>query len=123
MLDREFSSVGWQSLEGGLRLLSLRQQVLSNNVANANTPGFKRSDVPFQQIMQQFISSQGTAQPATPLIRREGGSSIKPDGNNVDIDSEMVQLAENNLIYQAAIRQLNMRINHLRLSISEGRKG
>ena len=125
MLGQTFASVGWQSMELGIQLLALRQQLLSNNVANANTPGFKRSDLPFEQIMQRVLSERKTVRPEEiqSWIVQERTTSLKTDGNNVDIELEMVRLTENNLAYQAAIRQLNFQFNNLRMAISEGRKG
>ena len=125
LLGSAFASANWQALELGIQLLALRQQLLSNNVANANTPGFKRSDLPFEQIMQRVLSERRAIRPEEirTWVVQDRTTSLKADGNNVDIELEMVRLTENNLTYQAAIRQLNYQFNNLRMAISEGRKG
>lgn len=125
MLGAEFSSVGWQSLESGLQLLAFRQQLLSNNIANANTAGYKRADLPFREIMAAAISGRTNIgqRDVHSLVIRDNNTAMKPDGNNVDVEMEMVQLAENSLTYQAAVVGLNYKINNLRLAITEGRKG
>lgn len=125
MLGSEFSSIGWQAFESGLQMLAYRQQLLSNNIANANTPSYKRVDLPFKQILAAALGGETTyaGKSIASLVKQDNRTSMKPDGNNVDIEMEMVHLAENNLTYQAAVVGLNYKINQLRLAITEGRKG
>ena len=85
---------------------SARQSALANNVANANTPGYKRVDVDFHKAMQDALADgldaddvdggglDFTAQP-------DGTGATRADGGNVDADIEMASLAENSLEYQA----------------------
>ena len=84
---------------------SARQAALANNVANANTPGYKRVDVDFHKVMEDALSDglssedvdgglDFTAQP-------DGTGATRADGGNVDADIEMASLAENSLEYQA----------------------
>ena len=90
-----------QAMQGSL----LRQQVLANNIANANTPGFKRSDVDFQSALAQAFSGPPTTgqldQPSTFSPQADSTGAMRADGNNVDIDTEMADLTENTLDYQA----------------------
>ena len=100
----------------------LRNDVISNNISNADTPGFKRSDVDFaSQLAQALGQSRYTSMDAkmSGLNRNLGrlrpvtfsdysGYSYRIDGNNVDPDTEGVYLAKNQIVYQglsAAIRQ------------------
>ena len=100
----------------------LRNDVISNNISNADTPGFKRSDVDFaSQLAEALGQSRYTSmdakvaglnlnlnrlQPVT--FSDYSGYSYRIDGNNVDPDTEGVYLAKNQVVYQgltAAIRQ------------------
>ncbi len=100
----------------------LRNDVISNNISNADTPGFKRSDVDFaSQLAQALGQSRYTSMDAkmSGLNRNLGrlrpvtfsdysGYSYRIDGNNVDPDTEGVYLAKNQIVYQGlsvAIRQ------------------
>jgi flagellar basal-body rod protein FlgB len=94
---------------------SARQSALANNVANASTPGYRRVDVDFHDVMEQALADgevpgdggalDFTAQP-------DGTGPTRADGGNVDPDIEMADLAENSLEYQAlaAIQRTRMHI-------------
>lgn len=55
-------------------------------------------------------------------VVRATGTTLRNDGNNVDIDAEMAMLAENTIYYQALVQQLNNSLGLLRLAITEGRR-
>lgn len=110
-----------------------RHEILANNVANAETPGFKRLDLDFRSM----LAKAGTRQPAwlktdsrhlSPTSQRntwtiqQDLSSITPDGNSVDIDREMGEVSTNALYYAAVSSQLNARLSLLRKAITEGRR-
>lgn len=134
-----FGERGFLALEKGLEALALRHRVLADNVANANTPGFKRADVSFAAELAAYLDRQAGRRGA-PLRGGSGGAagagqaefrpriwrmvttSQRLDGNNVDIEAEMARLAENALLYEAAVRQLSAKLNCLRLAITEGRR-
>lgn len=94
---------------------ALRQRVIAHNIANLNTPGFKRSRVDFQSFMQAALDgSAGRLKQTDPrhLAGRAGdvagpgveivrGTSQRADGNNVDLDREMVELVDNAFGYRA----------------------
>ena len=116
----------------GLDAANLRHKVLSNNLANANTPHFQRSDVGFSNLFQQSSSMPIAATHPRHIAvtrRRSGGlrivqdnsTSIRNDGSNVDVDREMVMLLENQLHYQAMADVISRNLGYLRLVIGEGR--
>jgi flagellar basal-body rod protein FlgB len=121
-------------LERGLDASSLRHQLLANNVANVNTPGYKRADVDFSQALGSAIAIKsgtlsqtsashlpGTSGPERMMVTRDN-SSTRLDGNSVDIEAEMVHVAENSLYYSALAQQLSDRFVRLKLAITEGRR-
>jgi flagellar basal-body rod protein FlgB len=112
--------IGLQRAMGGAML---RQELLANNLANANTAGFKRSDVDFHAALAQAFAagSPGSAQVADVQFQpAQDTSSVQADGNNVDVDAEMSKLAQNSLDYQAITSAMATRMKILETAI-EGR--
>lgn len=88
---------------------ALRQTLLSNNVANANTPGFHRSDVDFHGALTRALDGGDDAAtvPFSPVADTSAG---RMDGNNVDMDAEMANLSENAVEYQALVAVAKARL-------------
>jgi len=92
-----------------------------NNVANANTPGYQRSDVDFQSALAQAFSSGAptTSQleqvSFSPQIASTGAMQV--DGNTVDINAENADLSENTLDYQALESVMGTRMSILKTAI------
>ncbi|NPV92056.1 MAG: flagellar basal body rod protein FlgB [Firmicutes bacterium] len=124
-------------LEEGLGASFLRQKVISNNLANAETPGFKRSMVSFENELKE-ASSKIPRLPLTlthpkHISNRRDLSSIKlrvfvdqntgmrNDNNNVDVESEMAAMTSNELLNQAIFEQLSSYYSRMRTIINEGR--
>ena len=106
-----------KAMQGSL----LRQQVLGNNIANANTPGYQRSDVDFQSALAQAFSSgmPSTSQleqiTFSPQVAANGAMQV--DGNTVDINTENADLSENTLDYQALESVMGTRMSILKTAI------
>lgn len=109
-------------LERALSVADLRNRVLANNVANAETPGFKASRVEFESLLQDALHSGGDPQAVAPVVIQDTGLSLTADGNNVDIDAQMADLAANQLWYAALARSADDALGRLRAAISEGRR-
>jgi flagellar basal-body rod protein FlgB len=129
----------YRRLQGAIGAAELRQKVIADNVANVDTPYFKRSEVVFEDLLEQSMG--GSETPQLPLRRTNarhlaGGGMIANDPraqivrdetsvmnnnvNNVDIDREMSLLAKNQLRYNALIQQTNHEIKMMR-TVIEGR--
>lgn len=125
-------------LEKGLDAAWLRNQVISNNIANAETPGFKSSSVEFESVFaaalddtsgfdnkitrDKHISFSNTdPDGVVPTVVKNSGTDMRMDGNNVDIDYENVELAKNTLYYNTLVEKLNTEFSMLRMAITEGR--
>ena len=115
-------------LENMLTWTAKRQQALSANVANLDTPGYRAKDYTFESqldmIRMTSTSSDHIAPGAdNPNIRMfEVGSTEKPNGNSVDLDREMTELTKSGLQYITLVQYLNQKLRTLRSSISEGGK-
>jgi flagellar basal-body rod protein FlgB len=103
-----------------LDVADLRQRVIAQNVANVNTPGYLRMQVDFEDAFQKALkSADGKALQVEPKVV-EGEGSLQPrvDGNNVDMDLEMAQLAKNTLMYQTFSQLLAHRVSVTRSAIT-----
>ena len=119
----------------GLSASSLRQRVVAHNLANFNTPGFKRSSVSFEE---QFCRAREqsktglrsthpdhfpeTCREVVPEVKQDRYTTRRLDGNNVDLETEMIDLVTNQLRYNAYVQQINTRFNQWRYVINEGRR-
>jgi len=104
------------ALDRALTGAAARQQALANNIANANTPLFKRSDVDFQSSLAQALNGGASPDQLQQLDFQpqvDNTSSIRVDGNNVDMDQEMASLAGNTITYQALVAVAHVRLQML----------
>ncbi|NMA68639.1 MAG: flagellar basal body rod protein FlgB [Desulfitobacterium sp.] len=120
-------------LEKSLDASSLRNKVLANNIANVDTPEFKRSDVDFKAVLGKAMGIEGEELPLRTTSERHlqkpelsqhvvvdhSKTSIRNDGNNVDIEREMTNVAENSIYYNAVTRALTTQFSNLRTVISQ----
>ena len=102
-----------------------RNEAISNNIANVDTPGYKRQDVAFESVLQQALGnnryqSMDDKVANVNLSRLRGRAyvdyanySYRLDGNNVDIENENVMLAEYQLKYQGLISSINQEFTNL----------
>lgn len=114
-----------------------RHEVLSSNLANADTPGFMPLDVDVQRATaQQLQAEEAKARPVAPELELElgapeaapAGDAVVPmaetsaglDGNGVDLDRNMAALAENGLEYGALARAVQKKLGILRYVVSDG---
>jgi flagellar basal-body rod protein FlgB len=119
-------NVTYELLKKSLDAAALRSRVIANNIANVNTKGFKRSEVVFEEKLQKEMEKHGSSEEAIetiqPEIVQDKSTSMRLDGNNVDIDNEMTNMAANNILYNTLVTQLNTRLGIMRYVINEGRK-
>ncbi|MBS4054451.1 MAG: flagellar basal body rod protein FlgB [Thermaerobacter sp.] len=110
-------------LHRSLDVAALRQRTIANNVANANTPGFKRSFVSFEEHVEGAMARRSlTARDLQPRLQQDRSTSMREDGNNVSVEHEMVLMAANTVQYQALAQQLSSRLSLLRYVINDGRR-
>jgi len=97
-----------------MSLLSARQKLVASNIANADTPGYHTQDINFQT---EFENAMGR----TPTAIEPEGLTVKPDGNNVNIDREARLLAENALRFSIASNFARAELNSVKTAIQEGK--
>jgi flagellar basal-body rod protein FlgB len=109
-------------LQAAMSGLAARQRTIANNIANADTPNFKASEVRFEDALKSAISrGRGSSAAGQSSLNRSvsqssllDATSARADGNNVDIDREMELLGEANLNYSALTQVMSSRIGILR---------
>jgi flagellar basal-body rod protein FlgB len=98
------------ALERAIQGAGLRQQALASNLANVNTPGYRRQDVDFHSALQAAMPGGRDAVGDVPIATSvDSASPMRPDGNSVDVDTESANLAQNALEYEALAQVLKAR--------------
>ena len=111
----------------GLQAMTLRSEVIANNIANAETPGYKAKDVNFENIFRDHIRrkhslSDHNMDSIRFKVNRRSDMRTVSVGNNVDMEQEMIKAAENNMAHELLVKALNSRIYMLKNAIKEGRR-
>ena len=101
-----------------LDVTALRHRVIAQNVANVNTPGYRRMEVAFDDALAQQLDPAAAAEPPAPRVVELPGGATREDGNNVDIDAEMGSLNKNSLLYNAYAQILASKIAAMRSAIT-----
>ncbi|WP_027338684.1 flagellar basal body rod protein FlgB [Halonatronum saccharophilum] len=131
-----FNNNNFGVLQSALTSLSKNHRAISDNIANVDTPGYKRKSVSFKKELESLLEGSNNDLAVTnkrhislgsrdisnfkPQISVEADSSAREDGNNVSIDAEMAFLAQNTLEYQAIARQVANQFNRLDSVIQKG---
>ena len=134
MWDKLFQTTDY--LQKGLDATWQRNEVISNNIANADTPGFKVSEVSFEDVLVSAISNSDLSLKTTreghiqntasdigdvePEITISGNTSYRYDENNVDIEAQMVALSQNSLQYYTLVSKINSEFSKLNMAIRGG---
>ncbi|GAB3793939.1 flagellar basal body rod protein FlgB [Virgibacillus kimchii] len=122
-----------QKLENSLAFASAKNQSISNNIANVDTPNYKAKNVVFKDVLNNEITngmepkrtherhlpfSNTSASPYSVTVQHN--TSYNHNGNNVDIDREMAELAKNQIYYQALIDRMNGKLGSIQTVIRGG---
>jgi flagellar basal-body rod protein FlgB len=108
------NDVTMAALQTMLRGLSARQRAIAGNVANLETPGYTAKKVEFETSLREALD-RGTGVAAPSTVRSTNPSL--PNGNNVLLEEEMVELQDTNLRYQLAIEAVTSKLNLIRSSM------
>ncbi|MFZ7131499.1 MAG: flagellar basal body rod protein FlgB [Eubacteriales bacterium] len=126
------SDFSYDLMKKALDASSLRQEAISSNIANANTPNYKVNKVEFEDLFAQILDKNGITLNKTnerhfgisgihdiqPVVEKRESTSVNDNGNNVDIDMEMTNLAANEIYYNALIQQVNTKLGNLNYVIN-----
>ena len=122
----------------GLTAQRLRIDIISGNIANINTPRFQRSYVSFEDALKKareekktmdiwtthpgHFSGKEPQEPVIPQVKTEDSVVRRIDGNNVDLEKEMINMATNQLRYNALTQQTAGRLSTWEYVIHQGRR-
>ena len=128
-----------RTLEKTMDAAWLRNEAIAQNIANVDTPGYKKKTVAFEEYLTQAIDGNSlkgimTDKRHIPInpdnvddinikVSEDNKSlSQRSDGNNVDIEQEMADMAKNTIRYNLLTQSLNSEYKRLKSAISEGRR-
>ncbi len=135
MFDRIFNSPSLSTIKQAMDVAALRNEVMADNIANVDTPKFKRREVIFEENIKKVLQKTTksgilkTNDPRhlqmkednpviVPEIRTMEDLSYRNDENNVDIDVETAKLAKNKIIYDANAQSMSSEFKLLRMAIT-----
>lgn len=115
-------------IEKALDVAWKRNEIISENIANVDTPGYKRKDVQFENYLNSELKHGSTSNFNSKLSNNDGirvvydniNYSYRLDGNNVDIEREMAIMAENTIRYYTLINRISSQFNKIRTIIKGG---
>jgi flagellar basal-body rod protein FlgB len=123
-----------QALAASLKYRQLRQELISSNIANAETPGYKAKKIDFEEALARALDTDGELNMKVtdkkhynvggggfknlqPEITEVDDGIVSQDGNTVDRDKEMAEMAENKIMYDASVQLLNKKLGLLKYAI------
>ena len=109
-----------ERLEHYLDLVAFRHELISSNLANVDTPGYRTQDVDFEAEMRR-AEQRLDGDPFSPQVHDVKGLIERPDGNNVSLERETLALARVQLQYRAGVELLRNEIHELQSAINEGK--
>ncbi len=106
-------------IEAGIKAESFRQRAIANNIANLETPGYRRLDVKFEELLAKAIDSKGTADlsEVQAELYQPRQTPVNSNGNDVNLETEIGQMVKNSLRHTAYVRLLNKKYQQLALAI------
>ncbi len=136
MIQKLFSNISL--LQKGLDASWLRNEVISNNIANGDTPGYKTSKVEFEKVFNEalqrdtnFVGKRtrdkhieigySDLESVKPMVVKKQTGSLRLDGNNINIEEEMTELAKNTIYYNLLSEKISKDLVLLKKVINEGK--
>ena len=140
MLEQIVDSMNFNYLPRGMTAASIRQEIISHNIANVNTPNYRKTNLEFEDLLAREIygeePQEGKLQMmrtndrhlphkpldyhAEPTMVEDMTTIMRTDDNNVDVDIEMATLAKNQLYFNALATQLGNYVTKMRNVITSG---
>ena len=99
-------------LEKALQGVMLRQQAISHNIANQNTPGYRARDVDFESTLSGALWRDDVSSAKFRIVEQEG-NEVNADGNNVNLEREWMNMEENRLLHEMFSRALGGRFRSM----------
>ena len=107
-------------IDVGIRAESLRQKAIASNVANLETPGYRRVDVEFKELLAKAMDSSGDLDPKAiePEIFQPENTMVKSNGNDVTLEVEVGEMVKNTLRHKTYIRLLQKKYSQFEMAMN-----
>ena len=107
-------------LEAGIKAEGIRQKAIANNIANLNTPGYRRVDIKFEEQLIKAMNSNGEVDldKIKPVFYRPKKTPVKLNGNDVNLEAEVGEMVKNSLRHKAFIRILSRKYKQMEAAMS-----
>ena len=120
-----------------LKVRTAKQTLIASNIANIDTPGYRRKDISFKKVMEAYLSQQTPLLPLKTthlkhiqIVKNNNieeliklnveESNTLGTPNNVSLDEELVNLTQNQILYETTLQALNKELQRLKEAITEG---
>ena len=127
-----------KALAASIKMREMRQEVITSNIANADTPGYKAKRLGFEEALARALDVDGEQSLGTsddghfdvgsggfaniqPEVYEDPNGNVSDDGNTVDRDYEMSQMAKNKILYDASVQLLNKKLGLMKYAINSER--
>lgn len=121
-----FNSLDFKAMEASLNALNTKQQVITQNLANIDTPGYKAQEVSFEDMLNKNIDERmernkdGSVDYAfKTTVKSTENTYFNTDGNNVDTDKESLELYSAYLQSSYIIQKMNSTIGNYRYVMTQ----
>jgi flagellar basal-body rod protein FlgB len=106
-------------IEAGIRAEGARQKAIASNLANMNAPGYRRSDVRFEELLSKALKSNNVAGAARlePEFYQPMTTAVDVNGNDVSLDGEVGEMVKNSLRHRAYMEILKAKYNQMKQAI------
>jgi flagellar basal-body rod protein FlgB len=111
-----------QFLERFLNVTSDRQQLITNNMANIDTPGYKTADINFRSELDRLVTDGDDSSMMRTVAHHVPGLIQRPDGNDVSVDRESLLLSETQMQFKVGVQFLHTEFHRLINAINEGKE-
>ena len=104
----------------GIQAESLRQKTIANNIANLQTPGYRRFEVKFEELLAKALDSSGNVDLSDIELEifQPQNTTVKPNGNDVSLEIEVGEMVKNTLRHKAYIRLLQKKYQQIEMAIA-----
>jgi flagellar basal-body rod protein FlgB len=109
-----------RAVERFLDVSALRAQLITSNLANVDTPGFRTRDINFRAELEKAEGPEFALADFRPAVQEVRGLAARPDGNNVSLEREGLLLAETQLRFQVGVQVLRAEFHRILSAIREG---
>ena len=106
-------------LEAGIKAEGLRQRTIASNMANIETPGYRRLEVKFEEMLAKALTSDtADLDDVEPEIYQPESTPVKSNGNDVNMEAEVGELLKNSLRHTAYVRLLRKKLSQIEMAIN-----